>query len=110
VVRVNPRFLVTPGLMIGAIGIGSYRAGDEATSTGPVPATGIFTTDHAYTVYSGGVTIAYSNLASASGIGGRQFPAEVVYTHLETLAASAAGAEKTFRDSIELRYYFRTRR
>jgi hypothetical protein len=62
------------------------------------------------TTLAGGLTISYSNLATASGTGGRQFPAEIVFTHLETLTSSGAGAAKSFRDAIEMRFYLRDRR
>ena len=74
-----------------------------------VPGTA-FGNPNSLTTYLGGLTVAYSNLASASGTGGKQFPAEIVFTHLETLGASAAGAEKGYRDSIEMRFYLRARR
>ena len=54
--------------------------------------------------------MSYSNLASESGTGGPRFPADIVFTHIETLSASGAGAEKSYRDSIELRFYLRSRR
>ena len=104
--RLNPRFLVTPGLAVGAIGIASHRAADVVTG-GP---TLLFGDSNALTVFTGGFTISYSNLSSASGVGNRQFPAEFVFTHLETLVASDMGAEKSYRDAIELRVYLRTRR
>lgn len=109
-VRVNPRFLVTRGLMVGGVGTVSHRAADAVTITG-VAADGVeFGNLDSRTVYSGGFTIAYSNLASASGTGRQGFPAEIQFSHLETLRASAAGVEKATRDAIELRLYFRTRR
>ncbi|MEO5568650.1 MAG: hypothetical protein ABIR92_09165 [Gemmatimonadaceae bacterium] len=109
-VRINPRYMITPALMVGALGIGSFRAADQVTVTGFAPDGATFGNQNSYTLLAGGLTIGYSNLASATGIGGRGFPAEIVFSHLETLSASMAGAEKSYRDSIELRYYFRTRR
>jgi hypothetical protein len=108
--RVNPRYLITPALMVGALGVGSWRGADEVTVTGFNPGGTGFGNPNALTTLAGGLTIAYSNLASATGIGGRNFPAEVVFSHLETLTASAAGARKASRDAIELRIYLRARR
>jgi hypothetical protein len=108
--RVNPRFLLTPALMVGALAVGSYRAADEVTVIGFNGSNTSFGNPNSLTTYLGGLTVAYSNLASASGTGGRQFPAEIVFSHLETLGASAAGAEKGYRDSIEMRFYLRARR
>ena len=109
-VRINPRFLITPAVMVGALGIASFRAADEVTVTGAAPAGVTFGSPNSLTVYSGGLTVSYSNLASASGIGSRSFPAEFVFTHIETLSASGAGAERGYRDAIEVRFYLRTRR
>lgn len=109
-VRINPRYMITPALMVGALGIGSFRAADQVTVTGFAPGDVTFGNQNSYTLVAGGLTIGYSNLASATGIGGRGFPVEIVFSHLETLSASTVGAEKSYRDSIELRYYFRTRR
>ncbi|HET9425989.1 MAG TPA: hypothetical protein VFO55_11505 [Gemmatimonadaceae bacterium] len=108
-VRINPRFMITRALMVGALGVGSFRAADEVTMTGFAPG-GVTFGNGSLTTYAGGLTISYSNLASATGVGDRRFPAEIVFSHLETLSASAAGAEKLYRDSIELRLYLRTRR
>jgi hypothetical protein len=108
--RVNPRFLLTPALTVGALGIGAYRAADEVTVIGFNPAGTVFGNQNAMTTYAGGLTLSYSNLASASGTGGPSFPAEVVFSHLETLSSSAAGAQKASRDAIEMRIYLRARR
>jgi hypothetical protein len=108
--RINPRFLITPALMVGALGIGSWRGADEVTVTGFNPAGTTFGNQNSLTTYAAGLTLAYSNLASAEGIGGLNFPAEVVFSHLETLGASSAGAFKDRRDTIELRLYLRARR
>jgi hypothetical protein len=108
--RINPRYLITPALMVGAIGIGSWRGPDEVTVTGFNPAGTLFGNPSSLTTYAAGLTLAYSNLASDEGIGGIGFPAEVVFSHLETLGASAAGAFKDRRDAIELRIYLRARR
>jgi hypothetical protein len=109
-VRVNPRFLLTPALMVGALAVGSYRGADQVTVTGANPNGLVFGNPNSLTTYSGGLTVSYSNLASASGTGGPAFPAEILYSHLETLGASAAGAEKGYRDAIEMRFYLRARR
>jgi hypothetical protein len=108
--RINPRYLITPALMVGALGVGSWRGADEVTVTGFNPAGTIFGNQNSLTSYAAGLTLTYSNLASAEGIGGLGFPAEIVFSHLETLGASAAGAEKATRDAIELRIYLRARR
>jgi hypothetical protein len=108
--RINPRFLITPALMVGALGIGSWRGADEVTVIGFNPAGTQFGNQSSLTTYAAGLTLAYSNLASAEGIGGLGFPAEVVFSHLETLGASGAGAFKDRRDAIELRIYLRARR
>jgi hypothetical protein len=78
--------------------------------TGFNPAGTVFGNQNSVTSYAGGLTLSYSNLASAEGIGGLGFPAEIVFSHLETLGASAAGVEKASRDAIELRIYLRARR
>lgn len=109
-VRLNPRYLITPALMVGVLGVGSFRAADDITVTGFAPDNVVFGNPNSYSQVAGGFTVAYSNIATPDGIGGPTFPAEIVYSHLETLTASAAGATKTFRDAIELRYYFRARR
>ena len=109
-VRLNPRFLITPALMVGGLATVSHRAADMVTVTGLAASGETFGNPNALTVYSGGFTIAYSNLASTSGTGSARFPAEIHFSHLETLRASSAGAEKAFRDAIELRLYFRSRR
>jgi hypothetical protein len=109
-VRLNPRFLITPALMVGALGVGSWRGADQVTVTGFNPGGTEFGNPNSLTTFAGGLTIAYSNLASRTGTGGKTFPAEVVFSHLETLTASAAGAQKAFRDAIELRIYLRARR
>lgn len=108
--RLNPRYLITPALMVGVLGVGSWRAADEVTVTGFNPAGTQFGNPNAIASYAGGFTLSYSNLASADGIGGKTFPAEIVFSHMETLGASAAGAEKASRDAIELRLYLRARR
>jgi hypothetical protein len=108
--RVNPRFMITPALMVGALAVGSWRGADQVTVTGFNPAGTPFGNQNALTTYAGGLTLSYSNLASSEGIGGKSFPAEIVFSHLETLGASAAGAEKVRRDAIELRLYLRARR
>ena len=108
--RINPRFLLTPALMVGAIGVGSWRGADQVTVTGFNPAGTEFGNPNALTSYAGGVNISYSNLASAEGTGGPSFPAEIVFSHIETLGASGAGVEKARRDAIELRLYLRARR
>ena len=108
--RINPRYLITPALMVGVLGVGSWRGADEVTVTGFNPAGTAFGNQNSATSYAGGVTLSYSNLASAEGIGGLGFPAEIVFSHLETLGASAAGVEKASRDAIELRIYLRARR
>jgi hypothetical protein len=109
-IRVNPRYLLTPALMAGLVGIGSYRAGDEITVTGSNPGGAQFGATSSLTAYSAGFTLAYSNLASAIGVGDSRFPAEFLFTHIENFGASGAGVEKGSRDSIELRIYLRTRR
>lgn len=106
-VRVNPRFMITPALMVGALGVGAWRAADEVSMAAGGPTSG---SADGLTTLAGGLTISYSNLATASGTGGRQFPAEIVFTHLETLTSSGAGAAKSFRDAIEMRFYLRDRR
>jgi hypothetical protein len=108
--RINPRFMITNSLMVGALGAGSWRGADQVTVTGFNPAGTQFGNPNSFTTYAGGFTLSYSNLASASGTGGLGFPAEVVFSHLETLGASGAGAEKASRDAIELRIYLRARR
>jgi hypothetical protein len=108
--RINPRFLITNSLMVGALGAGSWRGADQVTVTGFNPAGTPFGNPNSFTTYSGGLTLSYSNLASPTGTGGLGFPAEVVFSHLETLGASAAGVEKATRDAIELRIYLRARR
>jgi hypothetical protein len=107
---VNPRFLITPALMVGAIGMGSFRGSDEVTVTGLNPAGKAFGNQNSTTTYAGGFTVSYSNLGSVSGTGNRRFPAEITFSHLETLGASAAGAEKVSRDVLELRLYLRSPR
>jgi hypothetical protein len=97
--------MITPALMVGALGVGSWRAGDEVTITGAAAPGAAFGNTAPLTTFAGGLTISYSNLASTSGVGGQGFPAEIVFSHLETLTASAAGAAKTYRDAIELRFY-----
>jgi hypothetical protein len=113
--RLNPRYMITPALTAGAVGIVSHRGADEvaideAALSGLTAAPSRFAGSGSFTVVSGGVTLAYSNVASVLGTGGRDFPAEIVFTHLQTLSASDQGAEHRRRDSIELRLYFRTRR
>lgn len=108
--RVNPRFLITPALMVGALGVGSWRGADEVTVIGFNPAGTTFGNPNSFTTLAGGMTLSYSNLSSGSGIGGKSFPAEMVFSHLETLTSSAAGAQKSTRDAIEMRVYLRARR
>jgi hypothetical protein len=109
-VSLNPRYMLTPALIVGALAVGSYRGADQVTVTGFNPNDIVFGNPNALTTYSGGLTISYSNLASESGTGGPSFPAEILYSHLETLGASAAGAAKGYRDSIEMRFYLGARR
>lgn len=106
---VNPRFLITPALMIGGIASMSYRGADDVTVTG-LARPGAEFGNQSRQSYSAGLTLSYSNLATATGMGRASFPAEVFFSHVETLGASTAGVEKLYRSSIELRYYFRTRR
>jgi hypothetical protein len=47
---------------------------------------------------------------SRAGTGGPGFPADIRFSHLEMLGATEAGVEKTTRDAIELRLYFRNPR
>jgi hypothetical protein len=108
--RINPRYLITRALMVGAVGVGSWRGADEVTVIGFNPAGTTFGNQNSLTTYAAGLTLSYSNLASATGTGGPGFPAEIVFSHLETLGASGAGAEKASRDAIELRIYLRARR
>jgi hypothetical protein len=109
--RINPRFLFMPALQVGALGVVSYRAADEVTITGFPPAGVSFGNYRGNLMTTAaGLTISYSNLTSETGTGNQRFPAEIVFTHLETLTASGAGAAKDYRDTIELRYYFRARR
>jgi hypothetical protein len=108
--RVNPRFMLSPALMIGALAVGSFRGAEQVTGTGFNPAGTEFGNQNAVTFYSGGLTLSYSNLASEGGVGGKAFPAEIVFSHLETLGASDGGIEKSSRDAIELRLYLRARR
>lgn len=109
-VRVNPRFMITPALMVGALGVGAWRAADELTTSGTAPGGVTAPGSDGLTTLAGGLTISYSNLAADRGTGGRQFPAEIVFTHLETLTSSGAGAAKSYRDAIEMRFYLRDRR
>jgi hypothetical protein len=109
-IRLNPRYLLTPGLMAGLIGVGSFRGGDEITVTGSNPSGADFGSTSSLTAYSAGFTLAYSNLASVTGVGDSRFPAEFLFTHIENFGASGAGVAKGSRDSIELRIYLRTRR
>ena len=90
--------------------VGSWRGADEVTVVGFNPAGTKFGNGNALTTLAGGITLSYSNLSSAEGIGGKSFPAEVVFSHLETLTSSAAGAQKGTRDAIEMRFYLRARR
>lgn len=108
--RLNPRFLFTPALQVGALGVVSYRSADEVTVTGFAPVDVIFGNPSSFMTTAAGLTISYSSLTSETGTGSPRFPAEIVFTHLETLTASEAGAVKDYRDSIELRYFFRARR
>jgi hypothetical protein len=108
--RVNPRFLITPALMVGGILSVSHRGADETTITGPAPDGAAFGNSNPLNTAAAGLTLSYSNLASPAGTGDARFPAEIVFSHLETLRASASGAEKAFRDVIEIRFYFRSRR
>ncbi len=113
-IRVNPRLLVTRGLMVGGLFTATHRAADQTffldNSGGTVPADPNFGNQNPVNTWAAGLTISYSNLATRSGTGDARFPAEINFSHLETLGATAVGAEKTSRDTIELRLYFRTRR
>jgi hypothetical protein len=106
----NPRWLITPGLMVGGLYTLSHRGGDQVTVTGIAPTGAVFGNTNSIDSWAGGLTISYSNLATRSGTGNVNFPAEFLFTHLETLGATASGANKTFLDTIEMRVYFRTRR
>ena len=108
--RLNPRFLITRGLMAGGLFTGAYRGADQVTVTGTAPSGAVFGDPNPVTSWAGGVTLSYSNLATHSGTGDARFPAEIQFSHLETLGATATGPAKTTRDAIELRLYFRTRR
>ena len=108
-VRVNPRFLVTRGLMIGGLISASHRGADQVTMT-DISTTGAdYGNPNSVNTWAGGLTLSYSNLATRGGTGDARFPAEVHFSHLETVSANA-GAAKSTRDAIELRLYFRTRR
>lgn len=109
-VRVNPRFMITDALMVGGLATAAYRGADVVTVTGPTPGGLTYGNPRSFTSWAGGFTISYSNLASATGTGGPGFPAEILFSHIETLGASDSGSEKTFRDTIEFRLYFRARR
>jgi hypothetical protein len=107
--RLNPRFLVTPALMVGALGTMSARSADAVTITSaPATTTTFAFASGSWTTYAGGLTLGYSSAAARSGTSG--LPAEVLFTHLETLGANGAGPAKSFRDAIELRIYLGTRR
>ena len=108
-VRVNPRLLVTRGLMIGGLVTAAHRSADQVSGVGLAPSdAAFFGVPNPVNTWAGGLTISYSNLASRAGTGNVRFPAEVHFSHLETLGATAEGARKTSRDAIELRFYFRT--
>jgi hypothetical protein len=106
--RLNPRFLVTRALMIGALGTMSSRAADAVTITSPTGAATSFGSG-SWTTYAGGFTLNYSNAAAKRG-DTAGLPAEILFSHLETLAANTAGPAKSFRDAIEFRIYLGTRR
>jgi hypothetical protein len=108
--RVNPRFLLTRGLMVGGLFMATHRGADQTTVTGGASSGAVFGNPNSANTWAGGLTISYSNLATHSGTGDARFPAEVQFSHLETLGATAIGPEKTSRDAIEVRLYFRTRR
>jgi len=108
--RVNPRFLLTRGLMVGGLFMASHHGADQATPTGGASPDAAFGNPNSANTWAGGLTISYSNLATQSGTGNARFPAEMQFSHLETLGATAIGPQKTSRDAIELRLYFRTRR
>jgi hypothetical protein len=107
-VRVNPRYLVTRGLMVGGLIMGAYRSADQVTVTGPLSSNATFGGSSA-TTWADGLTISYSNLAAHAGTGSVRFPAEIFFSHLETVGSNAAGTAKAFRDAIELRIYLRAR-
>lgn len=108
--RVNPRYLVTRGLMVGGLFAGTHRGADQTTVTGDIVPSSLFGNTRPVNTWAGGLTISYSNLATHAGTGDARFPAEIRFSHLETVGATAIGAEKASRDAIELRLYFRTRR
>jgi hypothetical protein len=109
-VRVNPRFLITRGLMVGGVFTAAYRAGDQVTITGAPSSTASFGDTISRMVWADGFTMSYSNLATHPGTGSPRFPAELLFSHLETVGSNGAGAIKSFRDAIELRLYFPVRR
>jgi hypothetical protein len=109
-IRVNPRFLITRGLMVGGLFTAAYRAGDQVTITGAPSSTASFGDANSRTIWADGFTMSYSNLATHAGIGHPRFPAELLFSHLETVGSNGAGAIKSSRDAIELRLYFRGRR
>ena len=109
-VRMNPRFLLTRGLMIGGLFTAAYRGADQVTVAGASVGAGAYGNPTSSIKWADGVTLSYSNLVTRSGTGTIRFPADVLFSHLETVGANAAGAAKTTRDAIEVRLYFRTRR
>jgi hypothetical protein len=109
-VRVNPRFLLTRALMVGGLLMATHRGADQVTVTGIAPTGAVFGNPNPANTWAGGLTMSYSNLATHRGTGDARFPAEIQFSHLETLGATSVGPEKTSRDAIELRLYFRTRR
>jgi hypothetical protein len=108
--RVNPRLLLTRGLMVGGLFMVTHRGADQTQVTGGSSSDAAFGNPNSANTWAGGLTISYSNLATQSGTGNARFPAEVQFSHLETLGATAIGPEKASRDAIEVRLYFRTRR
>src|SRR5258708_7249427 len=108
--RVNPRLLVTRGPMVGGLFAAAHRGADQVTASAPAPSGAVFGNPNPVTTWAAGATLSYSNLATRRGTGDPRFPAEIQFSHLETLGATAAGPEKSSRDAIELRLYFRTRR
>ena len=108
--RVNPRLLITRGLMVGGLFTVAHRGADQVTVTGIAPSGAAFGNPNPANTWAGGLTISYSNLATRSGTGDARFPAEIQFSHLETIGSTAEGPVKDSRDAIELRLYFRTRR
>jgi hypothetical protein len=109
-VRFNPRFLITRGWMVGGLFNAYYRGADQVTVTGVPSAGATYGNPNATTTWADGLTISYSNLATRAGTGDARFPAEVCFSHIETVGSTAAGPVKSNRDALELRIYFRARR